>query len=245
MIVAQREVHDGTNRDGVGAVFVGDYHGLLGDAADAHDCGVGLIDDGKSEDGAELAGIGDGEGGAFNIVRFEFLGTGAFAEIRDPTLKAEEIEVAGIFEYGDNESPIERDCDTHVAVAVITNVVAIETRVDDGPLLQGNDRGAHEKWHEGEASAVALLESGFVFGAEVDDAGKVHLVHAMNVSAGTARLDHALSDDLAHVAHGDDVAGVGGGGCRARGRGLCAGCGGGLAALCGTREGIRAYTSRL
>ena len=31
----------------------------------------------------------------------------------------------------------------------------------------------------------------------------------MDVSAGTARLDHALGDDLAHVRHGNKVAGIG------------------------------------
>ncbi len=43
------------------AVFVGHDHGLLGDSADAHNGDVGLVDDGQAEDGAELAGIGDGE----------------------------------------------------------------------------------------------------------------------------------------------------------------------------------------
>ena len=83
--------------------------------------------------------------------------------------------------------------------------------VDDGQLLQGDDGGAHEEWHEGEAGAVALLESGLVFVAQVDDAGEVHFVHAVDVSAGAARLDHALGDDLAHVGERDEIAGNGGG----------------------------------
>ena len=66
---------------------------------------------------------------------------------------------------------------------------------------------------------MALLESGFVFIAQVDDAGEVHFVHAVDVSAGAAGLDHALSDNLAHVRHGHEVAGIGSGRCGARGRG--------------------------
>ena len=46
----------------------------------------------------------------------------------------------------------------------------------------------------------------------LNDAGKVHLEHAVHVSAGAARLDHALGDDLAHLAHGHEIAGDG---CRA------------------------------
>ena len=86
----------------------------LGDAADAHDGGVGLVDDGQSEDGAELAGVGDGESGAFDIFGLELFGAGPFAEVGDAALQAEEIEVAGVLEDGDDESPVEGDGDADV-----------------------------------------------------------------------------------------------------------------------------------
>ena len=38
MIVAQREMDDGADGDGVGAIFVTDDHRLFSNAADAHDC---------------------------------------------------------------------------------------------------------------------------------------------------------------------------------------------------------------
>ena len=194
VIVAESQVDDGADRDRVGTVLVGNHHGLLGDSADTHDRRIRLVDDGESEDRAELAGVGDGEGGAFDVLGFEFLGTGALAEIGDAALQAEEIQVARILEDGDDESPVEGDSDAHVDLAVITDVVAFEAGVDDRPLLQGDNGGPHEEWHEGEASAVALLESGFVLIAQIDDAGEVHLVHAVDVSAGAAGLDHALRD---------------------------------------------------
>ena len=119
-------------------------------------------------------------------------------------------------------------------LAVIADVVAFEAGVDDGPLLQGHDGGAHEERHEGEARTVALLESGFVFRTNIHDAGEIHFVHAVNVSAGAARLDHVLGDQFAHVRHGNKIARDGGwrlrrsrparcaardsrGGCRGRG----------------------------
>ena len=113
--------------------------------------------------------------------------------------------------------------------------------VEDGPLLQGDDGGAHEEGHEGEARAVALLESRFLFVAQVDDAGEVHFVHAVDVSAGAARLDHVLGDQLAHVRHGDEIAGVGrGSGGTRSGR-----TGRRLAALGWTDECVRPYASGL
>ena len=61
MIVAEGQVHDGADSDGIVAIFVGDHHRLLGYAADSHDCGVGLVDDGQSEDGSKLARVRDCE----------------------------------------------------------------------------------------------------------------------------------------------------------------------------------------
>ena len=85
----------------------------------------------------------------------------------------------------------------------LADVVAIDVGVDDGPLLKSNDGGAHEKGHEGQAHAVTLLECGLQLAAQVHDAGEVDLIHAVNVSAGAAGLDHVLGDQPAHVRHGD------------------------------------------
>jgi len=159
VIVAEGEMNDGADSDGVVTIFVGNDHGLLRDAADAHDRGVRLIDDGQAKDCSELAGVGDGEGGTLDVIGPEFLGAGTLAEIGDAALQAEEVEISGVLEDRDDEAPVERDGDTHVNVAMITDVVAFEAGVDDGPLLQGHDGGAHEEGHEGEAGAVALFES--------------------------------------------------------------------------------------
>jgi len=80
MVVAECEMNDGADSDGIRAVFVGDDHGLLGNAADAHDGYVRLVDDGQAEDCAELARIGDGEGRAFDIGRHELFGARTLAE---------------------------------------------------------------------------------------------------------------------------------------------------------------------
>ena len=61
--------------------------------------------------------------------------------------------------------------------------------------------------HEGKPRAVALLEAVLELVAQIDDASQVHFEHAVDVSAGAARFDHALRDDLAHLGHGHEVAG--------------------------------------
>src|ERR1035438_7222656 len=109
VVVAQSEVNDGTDGDGIVSVLVGQDEWLLGDSSDAQDGGVGLVNDGQAKHGAELTGIGNGEGCAFNIRWHQVLGTGALAEIGDAALQSEEVELIGAFENGHDESPVERD----------------------------------------------------------------------------------------------------------------------------------------
>ena len=82
-----------------------------------------------------------------------------------------------------------------------------------------------KKGHEGETRAIALLKAVLQFVAQIDDASHIHLEHAVDVSAGAARFDHALGNDLAHLRHGHKVAwnhwqvqGLGLGGVRVRPR---------------------------
>src|SRR5882762_7113505 len=157
---------DRTDGDGIITFLVRDYQRLFSDSAHAHDGRVWLIDDGQTKDGAELAGVGDGEGGTFDVLGLELLVAGAFAEIGDAALQAEEVEVSGILEDGDDESPIEGHGDSDINVAVVTNAVTFERGIDDRPLLDRDDSSAHEERHEREADSVALLERVFVFGAQ-------------------------------------------------------------------------------
>src|ERR1700734_888030 len=119
VIVAEREVNDGADGDGIVAFFVGNHERLLGNAAYAHDRRVRLVDDGQTEDGAELAGVGNSESRTLDVFGLELLVAGAFAEIGDAALQAEEVEVSGIFEDGNDESPVEGNGDSNVDVSGI------------------------------------------------------------------------------------------------------------------------------
>src|SRR5579863_1070699 len=184
VVVAKGQVNDGANRDGIVAFLVGDHEGLLGDSAHAHNGGVWLINNRQTKDSAELARIGDGEGGTFDVLGLELFIAGALAKIGDAALQAEEIEVAGILEHGYDESPVKSDGDADVDVTVIAEVFTLDRSVDDWPLLDRDNRGTHEERHEGEANSVALLESVLMFGAQGDDASEIHFVHAVDMGTG-------------------------------------------------------------
>src|ERR1700693_6074983 len=52
VIVTEGQVHQGADRNGVVAIFVRNHNRRLGDSAHAHDGRIGLVDNGKPEDGA-------------------------------------------------------------------------------------------------------------------------------------------------------------------------------------------------
>src|SRR5215472_6679514 len=147
---------DRADGDRVVAIFIGNDERHFRDPADAHDRRVRLIDDRQAEDGPELAGVGDGERRALDVFGFESLVASALAEIGDAALQAEKVEIAGVFQDGHDQSPIEGDGNANVDVAVITNVLAFDAGVDDGPLLQSHDGGPDKERHEGEAGAMTL-----------------------------------------------------------------------------------------
>src|SRR5258708_10827481 len=206
MVVTQGEVNDGANCDGICPIFIGDHQRLFSDTADAHDGDVRLIDDGQAEDGTKLAGIGDGESGTLDISRHELLRTGTLAEIGDAALQSQEVELVGVLENGDNESPLEGDRDARVDVLVVADAVAFERAVDDRKFLHPDDATAPKECHKGKPRAVTLFEAILELVSQIDDASHIHLEHAVDVSAGAARFDHALGNYLAHFVHRHQVA---------------------------------------
>ena len=86
VVVAESEMDDRTDGDGVSAVLIGHDERLFSDTAYSHNRDVGLVDDGKAEDGTELSGVCDGEGRTFHVGGHEFLGSGALAQVGDAAL---------------------------------------------------------------------------------------------------------------------------------------------------------------
>ena len=100
---------------------------------------IRLIDDGQTENSAELAGIGDGESRAFHLFRLEFFVAGALAQVADATLQTEEIQLVGILQHRNDQAPVERDRDSNIDVAMVADAFAFERGVHDGILLQRDE----------------------------------------------------------------------------------------------------------
>src|SRR5271166_6269858 len=206
MVIADAEVHHRANGDRVVAVFVGNHHRLLLDAAHAHDGNLRLVDDRHAELGAKDARVGDSEGSTLHLVWLQLLGAGALAEIADSALQADKAPLFGILHHGHDEPPIESNRDTQIDRGVVMDVVAFHRRVDDGELANAVYHGAREERREGELVAGGLLELRFHPFAQLYDARDIHLKDTVHVGAGALRQHHVLGNLLAHYRHGYDFA---------------------------------------
>jgi hypothetical protein len=100
VIEAERKALDGTDCDGVVAVFVGDDFGFLGEAADAENRALRLVDDGSAELFAEDTGVGKREGAAGDLIRSKLLVAGAIGYVDDSARDAKEVFLFRLLENG-------------------------------------------------------------------------------------------------------------------------------------------------
>ena len=164
MVVAESQVDDGADGDGIVAIFVGDNdQGILVIPPTPRIAEFGWLMMRQSENCAELAGIGDRKCRTFHLIRFELLGASPFSQIADPALQTEEIQLVGILQHWNDQAPVERDRDTNIDVAMVADAFAFDGGVNNGKLLQRDNDCARKKRHEGEPGPVALFERRFVF----------------------------------------------------------------------------------
>jgi hypothetical protein len=147
VIEAKSEALDGTDRDGVVAVLVGEDFGFLVEAADAEDCALRLVDDWCSKLLAEDTGVCEREGAAGDLIGRQLLSAGAVGYIDDGAGYAEEVFLLCLLDDGNDEAPLERNGNADVDVLVITDRLAFNRAVDDRVLAQRNDGGAGDEGH--------------------------------------------------------------------------------------------------
>src|SRR5829696_275282 len=94
MIEGKRDV--GTRADSDGVV---DDLGALFDNADAEDTYLRLVDDGRSEEAAADAVIGDGECAALHLFRLQLLGARAGRKVVNGTRQTPQIQVLCVLDH--------------------------------------------------------------------------------------------------------------------------------------------------
>src|SRR5262249_34998900 len=134
VIVAERDVADGSNRNGIAAAGIGHDNWHLLDRANAHDRYLRLEDDRQAEHLTELAGVGDGEGSTLYVVGQELLRAGSIAEIADGSLQSEEALFFRVLDDRHDQSPVESYGDADIDLAMVVDIVAFDRGIDDREL---------------------------------------------------------------------------------------------------------------
>ena len=156
----------------------------LGDAADAEDRDLRVVDDRRRQQAAELAGARDGEGRVAQLLGLERAGAGRLGETRH--LVRQLVEALGLAgaDDRDDEPLLGLHGDAEVVAVEVDDRVALEPGVQLGKLLQAlGDRlqhGRHEAL-EVDVGEVALLDPG----------DRRHLA---------VRAAHVLGDEAANTA---------------------------------------------
>src|SRR6185437_7727320 len=193
--------------DGVGSVRAGDDRRFLEQAAHAQNRRLRLVDDWRSELLAKNPRVFNGEGARTNFIRLQLLAPRALREIGNRPRNAQEILLLGLLDYRNNESPVQRDCDTDIDVRWVADGIAFHLRIDDRHFAQCHDGCPRDERHVGQLYAIALLVLALFFLAQLYNLRKVDLENRMDMRSRTLRLHHGLRDNRAHLRHWHQLAG--------------------------------------
>ena len=114
--------------------------GGFGDAADGQDRGFGRVDDRRREDGAEKAGVRDGEGAAADFVGGEFAGARVIGDFGQPLGQLAHAQVVRIPDDRHDQAAFDGDRDAEMDAPVEDELLAAPRSVDRRQLLSARPR---------------------------------------------------------------------------------------------------------
>jgi hypothetical protein len=126
------------------------HHGLLHDATDGQDAGIGRVDDGGELLDAEHAQVGDGEGVAFPVLRLQLFLLGPLGVVAHFNADGAQGLSIGKTHHGHQQAFFHRHGHADVDVLVETDLIAQPAAVHLRMLLQGNGHGFDHHVVEGD-----------------------------------------------------------------------------------------------
>src|SRR5207253_2761133 len=119
------------------------------DDAQAQDGHLRLVDDGRAEQTAIDAGIGEREGAALDLFRAQLAHARAVGEVGDRALQAEHVLLLGVADDRHDEPPVERRRDATMCSAIFLRMVVI------GSTRAARPAAATAPWTGAAAGAAA------------------------------------------------------------------------------------------
>ena len=196
MIVAEGQIHHGADDD-----LSINGHGALLDAVHAEDRALRRVEDGRAQERAVDAAVGDGEDAAGEVADLEFAVFGFFRVGEDVEFEVGEGFFVAVVEDGNNEAAFGADGDADVVVVLVDDFVALDADVDAWDGFESFDDGFDEKGHEAEFDAIFGEETVLKFFAHVHDSSHVTLVESGEDGGGLLGADELVSDFAAQGCH--------------------------------------------
>src|SRR5262245_13309944 len=222
--VIERETQRGDVADGDRvAVFGLDHPWPFVNAAQSEDGHLRLVDDRRGGVTAEEPEVGDREGSARDLVRFELLAARAIGQVLRSPRQPRQAQRVGLFDDWHDQAPVERDGDADVVIVFVGDVLALDRRVYYRKRLERVDRGLDDERQECQLRAVLRFELFLHALAQPGDVREIDLENGGDVRRNAPAVEHVLRDPAAHIAHRLDGHAVAGRERRSRRRGW--GCG--------------------
>ena len=196
VVVAHGEVHHGADFD-----LAIDGDGTLLDGVHAEDSALWRIEDGRAEETAVDAAVGDGEDTALEVFDGDFAVAGLDGVVGEVFFGLAEGFLIAVAEDWDDEAFFGADGDADVEVIIEDDVIAIDAAVDLGDGFEGFGDGLDEEGHEAEFDPVTGDEAVLEELAEIHDLRHVDLVKGGEDGGGVLRVDEMGGDFAAEGRH--------------------------------------------
>ena len=201
MVVGQSQVAHRADADGFVAISVTHHARLLGDCPQAQNSYFRLVDDGGVKQGATATSVGNGEGGAAQLLRVDLVAAGAGSEVVNTLSQPRNVQVASVLNHRNQQTTRGVYGNTDVLYRVVGNFLAVDRGVELGVSLERFGGSLHKERQEGQLSAVSSQEGVLGASTQRSDPGYVNFHHSGQLRRGLQRLDHAGGDDLTQAAH--------------------------------------------
>ena len=196
VVVAEGEVHHRADDD---LAVEGD--GALLDGVHAEDAALRRVKDGRAEERAVGAAVGNGEHAALQILDGDLAFLAFFGVVEDVLLDAGEGFLVAIAQHRDDEAFLGADGDADVVEVVLDDIRAIDAAVDGWHVFERLGDGFDEKGHEAELHAVLFQEILLHAFPELHDGGHIDLVEGGEDGGGLLGIDEMGRDLAAQHRH--------------------------------------------
>eukprot|EP01137_Pigoraptor_chileana_P003231 Opistho-2@43121 len=180
-----------------------DGHGAIKDSVHAENSRLRGIDDRRAHKRPIHPSVRDGEGPANHVLDGNVVRAGLCTEGSNRLFDIRKGHLFAVAENGDNKTLGRCHGDANVDIIAVDNLLTLNNGIDDGLVLEGDDRGLDKSRHEAELNLVLLEKIILELVAQCGNVAHVNLVECGEHRIGVLSLLQTLGNGEAHTRHLD------------------------------------------